>query len=117
MSPLPQRTPTDLVAVREGCKEDFLKRHAKGKGRAREVWASLVAKAPQLQADTSFGPIFSPPRLPAFLKHVWPLRVVKGLPHAFRGVYTVVRNDEDGIVVRIEWVGDHGEYEALFGYA
>lgn len=113
----PQRTPADLVAVRELCREDFFGRHAKDRKRANEVWASIVAKAPQLKSDTSFGPIFSPPKLPDFLKHVWPLRVIKGLPHAFRAVYTVLHDPVDGVVVRIEWIGSHAEYEALFGYA
>ncbi len=112
----PQRVPADLVAVREGCKQNFLHRHRRHKRRAAEVWQSLVGKRSQLKADTAFGPIFSPPTLPVFLKDVWPLRVIKGLPHAFRAIYTVVRDPVDGIVVRIEWVGSHAEYDDLFGY-
>ncbi len=113
----PRSVPADLVAVREGCKDDFLRRHQKNRGRAGQVWNSLVAKGRQLKADTGFGPIFSPPQLPEFLRGVWPLRVIKGLPDGFRAVYTVVSDPEDGIVVRVEWVGDHAEYDRLFGYS
>lgn len=103
--------------MRDTCKPDFMHRHAKDRPRAQEVWTSLVAKSAQLKADTSFGPIFSPPKTPAFLRNVWPLRVIKGLPHAFRAVYTILSDPNDGVVVRIEWVGDHNEYDALFGYS
>ncbi len=116
MAPPPQRTPADLVAMQAGCREDFFKRHAKDKARATEVWKSLVAKAPQLQSDTAFGPVFLPPKTPAFLRHLHPLRVLKGLPYAFRAVYVVQHDPVDGIVVSVEWVGDHGEYERAFGY-
>jgi hypothetical protein len=113
----PQRTPADLVAMQEGCKQDFFRRHAKDADRAADVWASLVGKAPMLKADTSFGPVFQPPKVPAFLRHLHPLRVVKGLPHGFRAVYVVPHDPLDGIVVSIEWVGDHAEYDRMVGYA
>jgi hypothetical protein len=113
MSPIP----ADLVAVREGCKQDFLKRHQKDRKRAMDAWDSLVAKERHLRSDTAFGPLFDPPKLPAFLKGIWPLRLIKGLPHAFRAVYTIVHDPSDGVVVRVEWVGSHAEYDALFGYA
>ena len=116
MSPPPQRTPASLVAVREGCKEDFYARHARDRTRADHVWKSLVAKGPSVQADVSFGPIFLPPKRPAFLRGLTPLRVLKGLPYAFRAVYVVVQDPVDGRVVRIEWVGDHAEYDRMFGY-
>ena len=113
----PQRTPADLVAMQQGCKEDFFRRHRKDRPRAEDAWASLVAKSGSLKADTSFGPVFQPPTVPAFLRHLHPLRVIKVLPHGFRAVYVVQHDPQDGIVVSIEWVGDHGEYDALFGYA
>lgn len=103
--------------MQEGCKEDFFSRHRKDAGRAREAWASLVAKSPRLKADTSFGPVFQPPKVPAFLRHLHPLRVIKGLPHMFRAVYVVQHDPADGIVASIEWVGDHDEYDRLFGYS
>lgn len=102
--------------MQEGCKEGFLHRHRKDRDRAESVWASLVAKRPRLQADTAYGPVFQPPKVPAFLRHLHPLRVIKGLPHGFRAVYVVQHDPEDGVVVVIEWVGDHTEYDALFGY-
>lgn len=112
----PQRVPADLVAMRENCKTDFFRRHAKDRMKANQAWKSLVGKARQLKADTAFGPIFTPPKLPEFLRDVWPLRVVKGLPHAFRAVYTIVHDPQDGVVVRIEWIGSHDEYDRLFAY-
>ncbi|MFO1532748.1 MAG: hypothetical protein ABR562_03475 [Thermoplasmatota archaeon] len=116
MSPPPQRTPADSVMVQDGVKEDFFDRHRKDLGRAEAVWRSLVAKAPQLKADTSFGPMFLPPKLPRGFVDLHPLRVLKGLPFAFRAVYVVEQHPTLGILVSIEWVGDHGEYERLFGY-
>lgn len=116
MSPPPQRTPADLVAVQVGVKEDFFRRHRKAAGRAEAVWSSLVGKARFLKADTSFGPVFQPPKVPPFLRHLHPLRVIKGLPHAFRAVYVVGHDPADGVVVSVEWVGDHEEYDRLFGY-
>lgn len=117
MSAPPQRTPADLVAVQRGVQEAFFARHKKDLGRAKDAWASLVAKEPLLRADTSFGPVFLPPRMPASLKHLHPLRVVKGLAHGFRAVYVVQHDPVDGIVVSIEWIGDHRAYDKLFGYA
>lgn len=113
----PQRTPADLVAMQAGCKDDFFQRHRKDRARAQEVWDSLVAKARQLKADSSFGPVFQPPKTPRPLRHLHPLRVIKGLPHGFRAVYVVQHDPLDGVVVSIEWVGDHDEYDHLFGYA
>lgn len=113
----PQRVPADLVAMQEGCKEDFFRRHRKDHDRATQAWTRLVAKSSMLKADTAHGPVFQPPKVPAFLRHLHPLRVIKGLPHGFRAVYVVQHDPEDGVVVIIEWVGDHAEYDALFGYA
>ncbi|HUR26234.1 MAG TPA: hypothetical protein VM327_09510 [Candidatus Thermoplasmatota archaeon] len=113
----PQRTPADLVAMQIGCKADFFRRHRKDQERAQEAWVSLVSKSRQPKADTSFGPVFQPPKVPAALRHLHPLRVIKGLPHMFRAVYVVQHDPVDGIVVSIEWVGDHAEYDRLFGYA
>lgn len=38
------------------------------------------------------------------------------LPHAFRAVYTVLTRGERGVVIGVEWIGDHKEYDRLFGY-
>lgn len=113
----PQRTPADLVAMQATCKPDFFRRHRKDLPRAQAVWVALVAKARHLKADTSFGPVFQPPKVPGALRHLHPLRVLKGLPYQFRAVYVVQHDPQDGIVVSIEWVGDHGEYDRLFGYS
>jgi hypothetical protein len=109
--------PAKDVRVLSTAKEDFFQRHRKAKGRAEEVWRSLVAKREALLADVAFGPLFQPPRLPSFLKGLAPLRVVKGLPHGYRAIYTVFRMPPVGLVVQVEWVGDHKEYDALFGYS
>lgn len=39
------------------------------------------------------------------------------LPHDFRAIYTVLGRPGRGIRVAIEWIGDHKEYDALFGYS
>lgn len=109
--------PATLVAVAAGVEADFRKRHRKDAARAGQVWESLVDKRAALLADSGFGPIFTPPKTPPFFRDIWPLRVLKVLPFAFRAVYTVFRDPQEGLVVQIEWVGDHKEYEALFGYS
>lgn len=116
MPPPHHPTPGDFVAVQEGIKANFFARHKKDAARAKHVWASLVAKRRLLLSDTSFGPVFLPPQTPAFLRHLHVLRVIKGLPYAFRAVYVVENHPTYGIQVSIEWVGDHREYDRLFGY-
>lgn len=109
--------PAHVVAVAVGVEDDFRKRHGKNGARASAAWAGLVAKRSALQADIDFGPWFKPPKVPRFLKDLGALHVPKGLPHGFRAVYSVFKDPVDGLVVQIEWVGDHQEYDTLFGYA
>lgn len=116
MPPPHHPTPADFVAGQEGVKENFFARHKKDVARAKDVWASLVAKGPLMLADSAFGPVLLPPQTPAFLRHLHVLRVIKGLPHAFRAVYVVEHHPTYGILVSIEWVGDHADYDRLFGY-
>lgn len=106
----------DDVRVLLAVREDFFTRHRKDQGRAGDVWSSLVAKRGALEADVDFGPLFQPPRLPRSLQGIHPLRVVKGLPHGFRAVYSVYRIPAIGLVVQVEWIGDHAEYDKVFGY-
>ena len=109
--------PADQVGAQAFAKEDFFQRHRKDRARADDVWRSLVAKRQALLADSAYGPVFHPPTLPASLQHYLTLRVIKGLPRAFRAVYAVFRDPRVGLVVEIEWVGDHKEYDGLFGYS
>ena len=109
--------PADAVDVREGLEASFRRRHRRDGPRARDAWRALVAKRSAMMADCAFGPIFQPPRLPDSLKGLGLLRVVKGLPHGFRAVYSVFRDPTVGLVVCIDWIGDHQEYDKAFGYA
>jgi hypothetical protein len=106
----------DEVRISIAAEEDFLHRHRKDGTRARNAMASLEGKRDALLADTAFGPVFQPPKVPSFLREFPVLRVIKGLPHGFRAVYSVIRDPAVGLVVQIEWLGDHSEYDRLFGY-
>ena len=118
MSPPIKPQPTLEVTVVEGRKEDFWKRHKKDTGRRTEVWNAILVDRANLLRDGGYGEFFQPPKTPRFLKGIHPLYVLKGLPHMFRAVYTIVNDDAyGGPIVRLEWFGDHAEYDALFGYA
>lgn len=112
----PPRPSADVVAVLEGAKEDFFKRHAKDRKRANDAWQALVAKAPVLTIDTQVGLRIPRERWPDGFEGHANLFLIPELPHRFRAVYTVFRDPVDGIVVRVEWVGDHREYDKKFGY-
>lgn len=114
---MPPPIPGDAVRVAADAKDDFFRRHRRDAARADDVWRALVERGPRLRADTSFGPVFQPPVRPAWLRHIAAPRVIKGLPHGFRAVYAVFNVPSVGLVVQIEWIGDHKEYDALFGYA
>lgn len=38
------------------------------------------------------------------------------LPHAFRALYSVLTRPGGGFRVVVDWIGDHKEYDRLFGY-
>ena len=117
MSPPIKPQPVHAVTVTEGRKEDFWKRHRKDEKRRGEVWTAILADRERLLKDAGYGDSFQPPKRPDFLRRIHPLFVLKGLPHMFRAVYTVVKDDDyGGPIVRFEWFGDHAEYDALFGY-
>jgi hypothetical protein len=118
MSPPIKPQPMMAVTVTEGRKEDFWKRHKKDAKRRDEAWQAILADRPNLLKDGGYGDFFQPPKKPRFLKGIHPLYVLKGLPHMFRAVYTIVNDDEyRGPIVRFEWFGDHTEYDTLFGYS
>lgn len=103
------------VRVLAGAKEDFFHRHRKDMPRADVAWASLVSKRSSLEADTTFGD--------AIQRQLWPKKFASlpnlhrmDLPGGFRAVYTVLYVQGEGHIVRIEWAGDHKEYDRLFGY-
>jgi len=98
-----------------GLREDFLKRHRKDAKRAHEAWAALVRHAGPLRADPFFGTQIPKDRFPRAFRsydNLWKL----DLPHAFRAVYTVIGRPGRGIRVAVDWIGDHAEYDRLFGY-
>lgn len=106
-----------LVETVEGLREAFPKRHRKNAPRAREVWASLVSKAPELARDTGLGDAIQRDRWPrAFREHTNLSRLE--LVHGHRALYSVYYDaavDQHKVV--IEWIGTHKEYDELFGYA
>ncbi len=101
--------------VLAGAKDEFFHRHRKDLPRAEAAWEGLVAKRSALEADTTLGDAIQRKRWPkAFvsLPNLYRLE----LPGAFRTLYTVLYVQGEGHVVRIEWAGDHKEYDRLFGY-
>lgn len=114
MTPWPA---ADEVRVLGGLKKDFFKRHKKGRKRAQEAWDGLVARRGMLMRDVQQGePV--PKRLqPREFEDFHTLYLIPELPHRFRALYEVSSASPlDPIVVTIVWIGDHGEYDGLFGY-
>lgn len=109
-------TRADAVVVAEDLKEDFFKRHRKDRKRAEEAWAGLVARRSNLEADTTYGEPVSRRQWPRRFRGLPNLWLIPELPHRFRALYTVVRHPERGVLLRVEWIGDHAEYDALFRY-
>lgn len=114
MTPWPR---ADDVVVLEGLKDDLFKRHRKNLKRSQDAWAGLVARREALLRDVQVGePV--PKRLrPKEFKQFHTLYLIPELPHRFRALYEVSSaTPVDPIVVTIVWIGDHAEYDALFGY-
>lgn len=110
----PQRA--DEVRAIEGLKEAFFHRHGKDQTRAREAWEGLLARKPFLLADPGWGEPVPRSRIPRVFRGLPNLYLIPELPHRFRALYSVLRRPGTPIVVVIEWVGDHKEYDRLFGY-
>lgn len=103
------------VEVADGLKEEFLKEHRKDLDRAGDAWEALVDLAPKLRNDPFHGTHIPKDRFPPAYDdydNLWKL----DLPHAFRALYSVLGRPGGGVRVAIDWIGDHGEYERLFGY-
>ena len=104
------------VAVLEGAKEDFLRRHKKDRPRAATAWLALVAKGQALAANAQLGDPIQRDRWPKRFKG-WQNLYRLELPGGFRALYTVQFVQGIGHLARIDWVGDHKEYDRMFGYA
>ena len=104
------------VEVAAGLKQKFLRDHRRDGGRAGDAWRRLVEIGADLSKDPFFGVQIPKDRFPKAFKgdrNLWKL----DLPHAFRAVYTVMGRPGGSVRVVIRWVGDHKEYEKLFGYS
>jgi hypothetical protein len=114
MTPWPTAGEVRMLA---GLKDEFLKRHRKNLRRAKEAWGGLVARREALLRDVQYGePV--PKRLrPKQFKDFHTLYLIPELPHRFRALYEVSSESPQGpIIVTVVWIGDHDEYDALFGY-
>ncbi|MBI2077411.1 MAG: hypothetical protein HYT80_03435 [Euryarchaeota archaeon] len=104
------------VEVLEGLKESFFKGHRREGQKAHEVWRGLVRLGAALAKDPFSGIHIEKRLFPRRFRqydNLWKLN----LPHSFRAIYTVLGRPGSGIRVAIEWIGDHKEYDVLFGYA
>ena len=105
------------VRVVEGLKQEFLKRHKKDKKRAQEAWDGLVARRRTLLQDVQFGEPVPQWLRPKQFKDFHTLYLIPELPHRLRAIYEVSSATPlDPIIVTIVWIGDHDEYDALFGF-
>lgn len=105
-----------LARVLDGAKDDFSKRHRKDQARARIAWDALVTKRESLEADTTLGDPIERSKWPKQFRERPNLNRLE-LPNGFRALYTVLFIQGEGHIVRIDWIGDHKEYDKLFGYA
>jgi len=107
----------DDVRVVEGLKADLLKRHKKDRKRAREAWDGLVARRDALLHDVQLGEPIPKKLRPKPLHGFHTLYLIPELPHRFRAIYEVSSaSPQEPIIVTIVWIGDHDEYDQLFGY-
>jgi hypothetical protein len=105
------------VRVLAGVKSEFFKRHKKDMKRAHEAWDGLVARRAALMRDVQMGePV--PRRLrPKEFQDYHTVYLIPELPHRFRALYEVSSASPlEPIVVTVIWIGDHTEYDDLFGY-
>ena len=109
--------PTNVqVRALEGVKVDFLRRHRKDSARAETAWAGLLAKAARLAADPTLGDAIPRDRWPKTMRQLPNLFRLE-LPGGFRALYTIIYVQGEGHIARIDWIGDHKEYDRLFGYS
>lgn len=114
MTPWPQ---AGDVRVLEGLKSDFFKRHKKNRKHAQEAWDGLVARRDALSRDVQMGEPVPRKFRPKKFQGYNTLYLIPELPHRFRALYEVSSASPlEPIVVTIVWIGDHTEYDKLFGY-
>lgn len=105
------------VRVLNGLKKQFLKRHERNGKRAHEAWDGLVARRTALMRDVQLGQPIPKRFRPKEFKAYHTLYLIPELPHRFRAIYEVSSASPlEPIIVTIVWIGDHDEYDALFGY-
>jgi hypothetical protein len=112
----PPVTPADRVLAQDGLREAFFRRHAKDKRRADDAWAALIGMVPWLLENPLGGEPVRAQQRPARFRGLPNLHLIPELPHRFRALYSFYEHPEHGRLVSIEWVGDHKEYDELFGY-
>ena len=112
----PRQRAEDVRAV-EGLKERFFRAHSKDLPRAKDAWDGLLARQEFLLADPAWGEPVPKSRIPKPLRHLPNLYLIPELPHRFRALYTVLFRSGTPIIIVIEWIGDHKEYDKLFGYS
>lgn len=103
------------VCVLDGLQADFEHRHRKDH-RATEVWQALVARRAHLEADPFSGDAIPHSLWPRQYRE-FPTLFRLALPHGFRALYTATHEPGRRHLVVIEWLGDHKEYDRLFGYS
>ena len=104
------------VEILDGLKEQFLKRHNRDVARARDVWSAHVKLGETLERDPFSGTQIPKRIFPKPFRHhdnLWKL----DLPHSFRALYTALTRPGRGLRVAVEWIGDHKEYDKLFGFS
>ena len=115
MSPWPRAAEVRVVA---GLKESLFKRHRKNKKQAEDAWAGLVGRREKMLKDVQHGEPIPKHLRPKPLKEFNTLYLIPELPHRFRAIYEVSSASPfDPIIVTIIWIGDHSEYDVLFGYS
>lgn len=114
MTPWPR---ADEVRVLQGLKSEFFKRHKKNRKSAGEAWDGLVARRRALMRDVQMGEPVPQKMRPKQFREYHTLYLIPELPHRFRALYEVSSaSPVDPIVITIVWIGDHAEYDRLFGY-
>lgn len=71
--------------------------------------------AKRLHQEPFLGDRIRQETFPKALRHLPNLFRLE-LPQGWRALYTVLTDRPDKFLVRILWIGDHGQYDRLFGY-
>lgn len=103
------------VEIVAGLEERFMRNHRRSAS-AAQAWLGLRATVNGLRAAPFMGQQLPKSRIPRSfggLRNLWRLP----LPNGFRAMYTVVGLAPRRVKVRVEWIGDHKEYDELFGYS